>query len=214
MASAATFEVEKREKLGSSEARRLRRRGMCPGNLYGGQGDPIAFAVSQDDVRNLLNVGTRVVDFKLGGTSEKALVRELQWDTFTTHVTHIDLLRVDAKQRVQVEVSLEAKGISPGVIAGGSLVQSLRRLEVDCLALEIPEAIQIPINDLEIGDTVTIGDLSLPSGVEVSLPESTTILQVLAPTELPDEEEEAADAGPIEPEVIGKGPGNAEDGDS
>ncbi len=213
MASAAVFEVEKREKLGSAEARRLRRDGRCPGNLYGGDGEPVAFSVPQTHVRSLLDLGTRIVDFNLGGTSEKALVRELQWDTFSTYVSHIDLLRVDAKQRVTVEVSLEAKGIAPGVIAGGKLVQSLRRLEIDCLALEIPEAVQIPINELEIGATVTIGDLDLPKDVVVSLPESTTILTIIAPADDVDEEDlESADAGPIEPEVIGKGPGKDEEG--
>ncbi|MFK7817646.1 MAG: 50S ribosomal protein L25 [Planctomycetaceae bacterium] len=204
MAVAATFEVEKRDKLGSAEARRLRRRNMCPGNLYGGGKDPLAFAVSQDQVRGLLNTGTRIVDISLGGQSAKALVRELQWDVYSTHVTHIDLLRVDATQRVDVEVSLEPKGVAPGVIAGGKLVQSLRRLELNCTALEIPEAIQIPINDLEIGDTVTLADLNLGEDVTIELPLTTTILQIEAPSEESDEDLTATESGPVEPEVIGK----------
>ena len=203
MATAATFDVEKREKLGSAEARRLRRRGMCPGNLYGGDKDPLPFAVSQDQVRGLLNAGTRIVNISLGGQSGTALVSELQWDTFSTHVTHVDLIRVDAKQRVEVEVSLEPKGVAPGVIAGGKLVQTLRRLPLNCLALEIPEAIQIPINDMEIGASVTVGDLDLPAGVTTEVADSTPILSITVTGDVSDEELETA-AGPVEPEVIGK----------
>ena len=204
MATAATFEVEKREKLGTAEARRLRRRGMCPGNLYGGGKDPLAFAVSQDQIRNLLSAGTRIVDISLGGQSAKALVSELQWDTFSTHVTHVDLLRVDKTQRVDVEVKLEAKGVAPGVLAGGNLMQPLRSLEINCLALEIPDAIQIPINDMEIGDSVTVGDLELPEDVKFDISPNTTVLQVVATTEVSDEELQPAEPGHAEPEVIGK----------
>lgn len=206
MAKSAVFDVQKREKTGTAETRRLRKQGLVPGNLYGHGGEPLAFAVSQERIRELFSEGTRVVDVQLGGSSEKALVQELQWDTFSTHVTHIDLIRIDAKQRVQVEISLRAAGVCPGVIAGGSLEQSLRRLEIDCLALEIPEAIQISINELEIGDSITVADLDLPDGVTVLTPESTVVFQVHEPVVLEDEEEEddAAVAGPIEPEVIGK----------
>jgi large subunit ribosomal protein L25 len=211
MVVAATFDVEKREKLGSAEARRLRRRSMCPGNLYGGGKDPLAFAVSQDQVRGLLNTGTRIVEISLGGQSAKALVRELQWDVYSTHVTHIDLIRVDASQRVDVEVSLEPKGVAPGVIAGGKVVQSLRRIELNCPVLEIPEAIQIPINDLEIGDSVTLTDLNLAEGVQIELPLTTTILTIEAPVEETDEDLTATESGPVEPEVIGK---SSDDSDS
>lgn len=213
MVQVAKFDVQTREKTGSAEARRLRKQGLCPGNLYGGDRDPFAFAVSQDRIRELFSAGTRVVELRLDGKTQKALVQELQWDTFSTHVTHIDLLRVDETQRVQVEISLEARGVSPGVVAGGALVQSLRRLEIDCLALEIPEAFQININDMEIGDTITVGDLELPEGVVVETPASTTVLQVVAPTEVDDEELESTDAGPAEPEVIGKS-GSDEESDS
>lgn len=204
MAATATFEVQAREKTGSAEARRLRKQGFCPGNLYGGDGDPIPFSVPQDNIRQLLSSGNRIVDFKLGGKAEKCLVQELQWDVFSTHVTHVDLLRVDAKQRVQVEVSIEPRGVAPGVVAGGKLKLLLRRLAIDCLALEIPEALQVNVNELKIGDSITVADLELPDGVIISTPESTPVLQVLAPVDVSDEELEPADAGPAEPEVIGK----------
>lgn len=203
MATAATFTVEKREKLGSAEARRLRNRGMCPGNLYGGGKDPLPFAVSQDQIRTLFSAGTRVVNITLGDQSGKALVSELQWDVFSTHVMHVDLLRIDDTQRVDIEVSLEAKGVAPGVIAGGKLVQTLRRLELNCLAIEIPEAIQIPINDMEIGDSITVGDLQLADGVTTEVPANTPILQIIVAGDISDEELETA-SGPVEPEVIGK----------
>lgn len=211
MAETVSIEIEKREITGSAEARRLRRRGQIPGNLYGEGRDPFAFYVPEETIRSILATGTRVVDLTANGRTQKALVQELQWDTFSTQVLHVDLIRVDATKRVQVEVSLEARGISPGVVAGGKLEQHLRRLEIECLAMEIPDAIQISINELEIGDSVTVGDLDLPEGVRIETPANTTILQVNEPVELDDEDLETTDVGPLEPEVIGKSDDDSSD---
>ncbi len=204
MVQAATLDAQERTKTGSAEARRLRKQGLCPGSLYGGGSEPVAFAISQDLVRALLNDGTRIVNLTVSGKTETAMVQDLQWDVFSTHVTHIDLLRVDATQRVQVDISVASRGVAPGVIAGGKLIQGTRRVTVDCLALEIPEAIQVNLNDMEIGDTITVGDLELPEGATVESPEpSTPVFQIIVSSD-EDEDEAPADAGPVEPELIGR----------
>lgn len=205
MVQSATFDAQERTKTGSAEARRLRKQGMCPGNLYGGGGEPIAFSIPQERIRTLLNLGTRVVDFNLNGKTETAMVQDLQWDVFSTHVTHIDLMRVDSKQRVQVEVSIVGRGIAPGVVAGGQLVQGVRRVTVDCLAFAIPSAIQVNLNDLDTGETITVGDIEMPEGATIESPHaSTPVFQIAGATEVSDEDLQPAEAGPAEPEVIGR----------
>ena len=205
MVQAAAFEVQERTKTGSAESRRLRKQGLCPGSLYGGGTDPVAFSVPQERIRTLLNEGTRVLNFSMNGKTESVIVQDLQWDVFSTHVTHIDLMRVDATQRVQVEVSVVGRGIAPGVVAGGNLVQGVRRVTVDCLALSIPEALQVSLNDLDTGGTITVGDLDLPEDVTVITPHaSTPVFQIAGAAEVSDEDLQPTEAGPAEPELIGR----------
>ncbi len=212
MAATPIFDVEPREKTGSAECRRLRREGRCPGNLYGGGKDTYAFSVSQDRIRQLLTAGAQVVDLQREGKTQKALVQELQWDTFSTEVLHVDLVRVRAGQRVQVEISIHLRGNAAGVLAGGVLEQPVHSIEIECFALQIPEAIELNINDMEIGDGVTVAELPIPENVEVLTPGNLTVVHVIEPTELEEEEAlEGADAGPIEPEVIGKSDAEDED---
>nr|WP_289095659.1 50S ribosomal protein L25 [uncultured Halomonas sp.] len=121
MAQEQTLVAEKRTKTGTSECRRLRRNGIIPGNLYGHGQDPVMFSIPTVALNSMVQSGTRILDLQINGETEKTMFRELQWDTFGINILHVDLLRIDAQERVTVEVSVELKGISPGVIAGGLL---------------------------------------------------------------------------------------------
>ena len=204
MAREQTLVAEKRTKTGTSECRRLRRAGQIPGNLYGHGQDPVMFSVSADALNSLVQSGTRVLDLQLNGDTETTMFRELQWDTFGMHILHFDLLRIDAQERVTVEVPLELKGISPGVIAGGRLDHHTRSLSLECPAFQIPESIPVRISSLEIGDAIHVSELDIPERFEVhNLPES-VVVQVLAPVAEEEEELAEAELGQAEPEVIGR----------
>ena len=89
-------------------------------------------------------------------------------------------------------------------MAGGVLNMHRYEIEMECLVSDIPESLEVSINSLEIGDSVTLGDLEIPSGAIIDLDPSEVILEVNEPTVVEDEtEDEAADAT-VEPEVIGK----------
>ena len=212
MSTIEKIEASSRSGIGSTASRRLRTEGIVPANLYGHKKGAVSIQISGEVAHHLIKDGTRVVDLELNGEVENALLRDVQWDTFSKHIMHIDFLRVDPNERVQVEVSVVNKGTSPGVLEGGLLDQQLHSLEVECLAVEIPDSIIVKIGKLKIGDSFHVSDLTdLPKGLEVLTPQDAVITSVV-------EERRAAvadteDVPGAEPEVINQGSDDAESGD-
>jgi large subunit ribosomal protein L25 len=204
MAEVLTLNAEPRAATGTKASRRLRREGIVPGNVYGHKQDPQAIQLKSDDVRHILHKGARVVDLAVGGNQEKALLSEVQWDTFSQHLLHVDFLRVDPDERVEVSVPVHLRGTAPGVLAGGILEQTHHELTVECLAVDIPTEIVVRIGSLHVGDTVHVSDLTeLPTGVKVVDAPDTIVLHIIQPR-AEEEAPEAAEGAPAEPEVIGR----------
>src|SRR5262249_3481821 len=121
MADAVVLTLEPRTGLGTHEARRLRKRGMTPGVVYGHGEATVSVSLSSDELTKAIRHGARVVDLKSGGGVEKALIRDLQWDAIGASILHVDFSRVSADERVTLEVKIELRGTAPGVTAGGVL---------------------------------------------------------------------------------------------
>ena len=200
MAIESTIKAQKRDKFGTAHCRRLRRQNIIPGNLYGHRQDPLPISVPEDDLKSVIATGHRVVNLEVNGTTETAIFREVQWDTFGIKIQHVDLLRVDSDERVEVEVPVELKGTAPGALNGGVVEHHLRTLTVECLAVQIPDTIPVRINMLDIGQAIHVKDLELPEGVVVRDNPEELVVQVVQPVEAPEPAEEAA--APTEPEVI------------
>ncbi|MEX0717116.1 MAG: 50S ribosomal protein L25 [Planctomycetaceae bacterium] len=206
MAEDPKLVARKREGRGTRDARRLRSAGVIPGNVYGHGTDPVAVAVAADQLTPILHSGHRVVDLELEGGSEKAMLREVQWDVWGAKVQHFDLLRVSADERVEVSVPIKLKGIAPGSLSGGHLEQPLHELNIECPALSIPDTVTLNINELQIGDAIHVGDIdpaTIAEGVTVLDSPELVVVQVVETVE----EEvvtEAATAEGAQPEVIGE----------
>lgn len=200
MAIESTLKAQKRDKLGTAHSRRLRQQNIIPGNLYGHRVDPLPISVPEDELRAVIATGHRVVNIDVSGKTESAIFREVQWDTFGIKIHHFDLVRVDADERVEVEVPVELKGIAPGTLNGGVVEHHLRTLTVECLAVQIPDNIPVRINMLDIGQGIHVKDLELPEGMVVRDNPEELVVQVIQPVEAPEAEEETA--APTEPEVI------------
>jgi large subunit ribosomal protein L25 len=200
--------AEPRSERGTRACQRLRARGYVPGNVYGHQVETTPIVVKSDVLKPILKAGVRVVDLELQGKQDKALVREVQWDTFGLSVEHFDLMRVDATERVTLHVPIVLKGTAPGTLGGGVLEQPLHSVTVDCLAYHIPDAIVVKIGTLELGQAVHVRELELPEDVHCHNPPDAIVVhvvQVHVKEELPAAAEAAA-AAATEPEVIGKKP--------
>ena len=203
MADEIKLIAKKRSGMGTAECRRLRKRGFTPGNVYGHKQSPVPISVASDQLTAVLHSGQRVLECEIEGVAETTMFREVQWDTWGIKIHHFDLIRIDADERVEVNVTIELRGTSPGVLGGGILQTPIRELTLSCLASQIPDAIVVRINELEIGQAIHVSDLDLPADVECQQSPESTVVQVSAPVEELEEDEEA-ELGPVEPEVIGQ----------
>jgi large subunit ribosomal protein L25 len=204
---AETLNVKVRESRGKREARRLRRSGAIPAVLYGHGEANHSLTVGTDEISSVVRRGGRVVELK-GAVNEKALIRALQWDPYGTHVLHVDFARVSEHERIEVKVTVELRGHAAGVKDGGVVEHFVHEVEIECEALSIPAKLELNINDLKIGDSLSAADLQLPPGVKLtSDPDAVLVHCVEARAE---EEAGGPAAAVAEPEVIGKKPGDEE----
>jgi len=146
--------------------------------------------------------GARLIDGTVAGASDDCLVRDVQWDYLGRDIIHIDLTRVDLKEEVEVEVELQLTGEAVGLKEAGTLLdQQMNMIGVKCRADSIPEHLEHDISELNVGDTLTVADLTAPAGVAfTSDPEA--IVASIQFAKVAEETEEAAADG-TEPEVIG-----------
>ena len=114
---------------------------------------------------------------------------------------HVDFTRVSADERVEVQLAVELRGEAPGVKEGGVVEQATHEVQLSCPAASVPEKIQVNINHLNLGDSISLGHLELPAGATVLGDPMSMVVQCVEPVALP--EEEVAEAVPGEPEVIG-----------
>ena len=199
-----SLQVEERPERGSRETRRLRRAGFVPGVLYGGSHDEtVTFKVGWRDLRSVLVDGSALIDVQIGGEkSVPAIIKEQQIHPVRGDVMHIDFLEVRLDQKIQSTVAVELQGTeeAPGVKEGGVLDQITRELNIEALPTDIPERILVDVSHMDIGDTLTLSELTAPAGVEfIDDPEETTIATLVPPTveEEPEIEEET--------ELVGEG---------
>lgn len=205
-----TLTVAPRSVEGSRSTRRLRRTGLVPGVVYGGEGEPIAFQVEARTLRQALAHGGAVITLTVEGEGETPVVlKDQQRHPVTGDTMHVDLLRVDLRQKIGATVVIELIGgdDAPGVKAGGVLEQITREVNIEALPTEIPDTIEHDVSAAEIGDTITLAAVAIPDGVTV-LDELETVVATLTPPRL---STEADDEIEQETEVVGEGGG---DGDS
>ncbi len=171
-----------RTSVGTASSRRLRLQGLVPCNVFGHKQDSVSISVDGDAIAGLVRSGARIIDLDVDGKEEKALVKDVQWDTFSKSIIHVDFLRVDMNERVRVQVPLQLRGTAPGVLAGGILEITHHTVEVECLAVLVPETIQVRIGALNIGDVVHVRDLQdIPEGITVVTDPDVVLLHVIRP---------------------------------
>jgi large subunit ribosomal protein L25 len=215
MAVEMKLPVAKRSVMGSTACRRLRRSGKVPGVVYGHQIDPLAIEVAWDSLAPVLKAGTRVVDLDVEGKVEKAMFRDIQWDTFGVEVNHIDFLRIDPNDRVEVEVPIVLKGTAPGTLAGGILDFHLHTVTIECLAIQIPDNIPVKIGELQMEQAIHVRELELPANTVVKNDPETVVVQVKHIVEVVEPTGEAgAEPGPTQPEIVGRKVKEDEEGEA
>lgn len=198
---AEVLNVESRGKVGTAATRRLRRDGRIPAVLYGHGEDNKHLSVSETEVRAMLRHHSKTVTLA-GDVKETVLVREIQYDPLGIEVLHLDLIRVNLKEKVEVTVPIHKHGDPVGLREGGVLLENVHAVEISCSAGNIPESVGLNVTDLHVGGQLTAGDLELPDGVELVTPGDTVVAHVETPKTQSEQVETPASS---EPEVISKG---------
>ncbi len=205
------IKAEKREIFGKNASRRLRREGMIPAVLYGGDTSNVPLTLKKQDVFMILrsDTGENTV-FQVSFDSEKrdVMIRELQRDPVTDEILHADFVHIAMDKAIRVSVPVVSVGEAVGVKTEGGFVDFItREVEIECLPKDIPEEIEIDISGLHLRQSLRAGDIALPEGVQLITPPNTIIVLIEIPLkeeEIEVEEEEEVIAEEEEPEVIGK----------
>jgi large subunit ribosomal protein L25 len=203
-AQATDLAVEPREPAGSRAARRLRRAGKVPGVVYGGGEEPVAFAVDARLLRQALAHAGAVIELSVDGRGGgPVVVKELVRHPVSGETVHVDLLRVRLDQAISSTVVVELEGVeeAPGVKEGGVLEQVTREVTIEALPTDIPDTIRHDASGAQIGDTVTLQALSMPSGVTL-LDDPEIVLLTVTPPRLQTESEIEIEE---ETELVGEG---------
>jgi large subunit ribosomal protein L25 len=155
---------------GKGASRRLRRDGMVPGIIYGGDKAPEMFATRHNELIQHLDheaFYSHILTVRLDGKSQKVVLKDLQRHPSKPFVMHLDLLRVAESDRIKMHVPLHFvnESTAPGVKAGGQISHAVSDVEVFCAAKDLPEFIEVDVGAMDIGDIIHLSELKLPEGV-------------------------------------------------
>ena len=205
MASQTTkLSISPREPEGSRATRRLRRSGRVPGVLYGGDGEPLAFSADARELRHALAASGAVLEVSDGGSATPAILKSAQYHPVRGETMHVDLLRVNLDVVIAAVVPLELTGgeDAPGVKEGGVLEQITRELNIEALPTSIPESIVHDVCAMQINDTITLADVTVPAGVTLLDDVDETTVATLTPPRIATDEDEIEE----ETERVGDAP--------
>jgi large subunit ribosomal protein L25 len=166
--------VDVRDGVGTGGARAARRAGMVPGILYGGDKAPVAISVNEKDFRKSLYTGKllgHLVTLKYGEETQPVIARDVQFDPVSDRPLHFDLMRVDAKQTIKIEVPVHFinEDQCKAFRQGGSLEIVRHSVEISVQADHIPEDLVVDLANHKLGDTIRFSDIKVPKGVEATI---------------------------------------------
>jgi large subunit ribosomal protein L25 len=225
MSDQLTLPAEARERAGKGASRALRRDGRVPAVVYGEKKEPLSIHVEEKLLTRMLHTGhfmnsVVMIDYK--GKPHRTLPKAVDFHPVTSRPIHVDFLRIGEHTKVHVAIPMrfDNEEASPGLKRGGVLNVVVHELEIVCDAAHIPSEIHVPLDGLEIGDSIHIGQVKLPDGVTpANSEEDFTVATIVAPSAVKAEEAEAAaesaaaEAGEAEEgEAEGEGEAPAEGG--
>lgn len=204
MTASTELTVSPRTVIGKA-SRRLNASNAIPAVLYGTGRDPLSLSIDRHEFELFLahNVaGSTVVELKLEGEKKavNAMIREVQHSPVKGTVVHIDFLAVEMDKLIHAVVAVHLINDPEGVKSGGVLTTSAHELNVEAKPGDLPDAIEVDVSALEMGDSLHLSDIIVPAGVTLLDDPETIIASVQAPR---GPEAEEAELEAAEPEVIG-----------
>lgn len=190
MSDQLTLSAEARERAGKGASRAMRREGRVPAVIYGDKKDPEPIHLEERELVKMLQTGhfmNSLVTLHIGKDKTNALPKDIQFHPVTDRPMHVDFLRIGkgASVTLDIPVSFVNEEASPGLKRGGVLNIVRHELELTCPADDIPSEIVVPLDGLEVGDSIHISQIELPEGVVSAIDDRDfTIAGVVAPSAL------------------------------
>lgn len=171
--------VEARKASTKGAARVVRRAGRIPAVLYG-EGEPKAVSVDAKEwsLRFRQATSNTVISLTLGTDEHNVLVKDTQEDILSGRVNHIDFYAIHAGQKLHTNIPVVLEGSAVGVREGGILEHKIDELEIICLPKDIPTKFVVDVSELGIGDSIHVGAIDIPEGVELRMDVDATVVVV------------------------------------
>jgi len=179
-----------RRNVGKKDAADLRRQGKVPAVIYGGP-EQVHFFFEENEAKKMVfTPEVYLLQIEVDGKAYKAILQDLQMHPVKDTIQHMDFLEVVEGKPVNINIPVVLEGQAKGVLNGGRLSRLFRRLQIEAMESDLPDAVNIDIAPLRIGEKVRVGDLKYP-GVKFLDPESAVVVAVrVARGAIEDEEEE------------------------
>jgi large subunit ribosomal protein L25 len=203
MSEQLTLPAETRDRAGKGASRALRRDGRVPAVVYGQKKEALSIHVEEKLLSKMLSTGhfmNSVVMIDVGGRPTRTLPKAIDFHPVSSRPIHVDFLRISehTKVHVNIPVRFDNEEASPGLKRGGVLNVVQHEIELVCDAAHIPDEIHVPLDGLEIGDSIHISDVKLPHGATAAIEDRDfTFATIVAPSAMKAEEEAAAPAGDV-----------------
>ncbi len=191
--------VEKRSHKGKGPSRRLRAQGKVPAVFYGHKNEPVKLFVDTRDFQKVVEEAGSNPLFDLvirdngETTTRRAMLKERQVRAVDGSVLHLDFQEVFMDEKIEVTVPIDFQGKPVGLDKGGALQIAGRELLISCLPDDIPDVIIVDVSELDIGHSVHVGEIALPTGV-TALQDKGVALATVAALKKEEEAEVAAEA--------------------
>lgn len=176
-----TFEIkgERRKEVGKKFSQKLRKEEKIPCVLYGGE-EIIHFSAEEKEFRKIVYTpNIYLLKLSLDGKSYNALLKDIQFHPVTDHILHMDFIEISDEKPVTITMPVRLTGDSIGIKNGGKLRWKRRQMLVRGLPKDLPDYLDVDITDLEIGQTLKVGDLSYEN-VEVLDPARSMVASVVS----------------------------------
>ena len=203
MAKKHQLEATHRNRSGSGALKQMRREGLVPAVIYGAGSENENVKVDAKVFFDLLHHSASesiLVNLDIEGKKRLALIQDVQHNSLTNEIVHVDFLAVNENELITAVIPVEAVGTAAGVKAGGILDVQLHDLEIQCLPKDLPEIIEVDVTELKLGNALHIGEVTFPDGVKPTLNDDVVVAIVSEPR-VKEEEDDDGDAA-AEPEVI------------
>ncbi|MEZ4984662.1 MAG: 50S ribosomal protein L25 [Saprospiraceae bacterium] len=173
-----------RSDLGKKGAKAVRNEGQIPAVLYS-KDQIVHFATTQKEVRGLVYTPEfKVAEVKVEGKTYRCIIKDVQYHPVTDEITHIDFLQLVDGHPIKLQVPVRFVGTSPGLRAGGKLLQNVRRVAIKTVPENMVSELTLDISKLELGQSIRIRDLKPIDGVEILTPAGTPVGTIEIPRAL------------------------------